>query len=171
MACLLLVVEAARAKQQLLRFVADTQHETSLENLAAVMAGLPELCWITSLRRYRKCQPDNTSVQTNCQVFQFCDEVLQSSEVGTELLDSMKLEATFREKILEMDPRCSLAHHLRWNWVDLRLSIAQLDMKVAREQLPYILTAKFEDNIARPKSFIEAALAERDRMEVWSEAS
>lgn len=167
----LLVVEAARAKQQLLRFVADPQHETSLENLATVMAGLPELCWITSLRRYRKCQPDNTSVQTNWQVFQFCDEVLQSSDIGTGLLDSTKLETTFWEKIQELDPSCGVAYHLKWNWSDLRLSIAQLDMKVAREQLSYILTAKFEDNIAQPKSFIEAALAERARMEMWSKAN
>jgi len=166
----LLVVEAARAKQELLRFVANSRYETSLENLAAVMAGLPELCWISSLRRYRKCQPDNTSVQTNWQVFQFCDEVLRSSDIGTGLLDSTKLETTFWEKIQELDPR-GVAYLLKWNWSDLRLSIAQLDMKVAREQLPYILTAKFEDNIARPKSFIEAALAEHARMEVWSKAS
>jgi len=60
-----------------------------------------------------------------------------------------------------------LAYHLRWNWGDLRLSIAQLDgMKITRAQLPYILTAKFEDNIARPKSLFEVALVERDRMEV-----
>lgn len=167
---LLLAAEAARAQGELLRFVANTRYETSRENFAAVMAGLPELSWITSLRRYRKCHPDNTPVQTNCEVLQFCQRVLQNFENGTELLDATRLETVIREKILELEPH-GLSYHLRWNWGDLRRSIAQLDgMKITRAQLPYILTSKFEDNIARPKSLSEVALADRDRMEVWSSA-
>jgi hypothetical protein len=164
---LLLGFESAHAQQELLRFVSQTQHGTSREYFAAVMAGLPELSWITSLHRYWKCRPDNTSVQLNCQILQFCEKVVQRFENGTDPLDSASLEAVFREAILETDPRDSLAYHLRWNWGNLRITIAQLDRTtVTRQQLPYILTASFEDNIARPKSLVDAALVERDRMEV-----
>ena len=58
---------------------------------------------------------------------------------------------------------------MRWNGGDLRLTIAHLQgITITREQLPYTLTANFEDNIARPKSPIEAALVERGRMDVQS---
>ena len=166
---LLLALESGRAQQELLRFVANTQYSMSREYFAAVMAGLPELGWISSLRRYWKCRPDNTSVQLNCQVFEVFERVVRSVDHGTDPLDSAILEAAFQDAILELNPRCSPAYHLRWNWGVLRITIAQLNrMTIPRDKLPHIITAKFEDNIARPKDWVEAALIESDRMEVWS---
>ena len=161
LAAQLLAEEGRLARKEIEKFMRDSRYEKTAINFAKVMAGLPELGWLHSLRRCSDLQDESLSdTNLNHQLLELLMKIVKAMK----RVSAQKLENKLRDELLN-ENAWMLRSYIEPNWPWMKQAIAECRGKgYERAELPYKIMSAFLRNVERPKTPFEIELAKREQL-------
>lgn len=153
--------EAHFSRSELLDFLLSGRYAINPRNMADALAGLPFMKWRQSYSRCSK-MPYDSEPHLWYRVLETIQEIW---ERRSEEFEDAPVEF-FRARLLNLPKKLGYVRQFLWeNWRDLKLAIEECwKSKHPAPSIPFVVTAKFVQNLTRPKSPVEKVLADREKL-------
>ena len=148
------------ARNEIVDFVRSRRYVVNPVNLAKAIAGLPEYSWTYSFRQCEDILGDSLSPSTvNYQLFELLKAIIKKIKP----IKRKKIQMRLRDELLKRDPTDPVRAHFSPSWAYIEQSIASCVWQ-KRNELPYKLMAKIQDNLEGSKTRPEVELAKRKQL-------
>lgn len=169
-------LQADYCQRELVKFICGKRYSHTPRKLANAIAGLPTISCRQSATR---CAQIPYAWEPNYPIFEFVQKTWRQRDPQPKIKQTLDLFCTAIAAL----PRTLLGHpgqngkrkrfdnyfrrELCEKWFYLRNAINEaLRAYTHPDQVPYLITAKFKENIAKPRTAADELLADREKLEV-----
>jgi hypothetical protein len=168
--------QAHYCQRELLTFIRGKRYGHTSRKLASAIAGLPQISCRQSAAR---CAKVPYAWEPNCSIFEFVQKTWRQRDPQPNAEQSLDLfrtaiaalPKTLLSQAAQDGSRCRIDNYFRNDlcdkWFYLKQAIKDAVLAYTHpDQVPYLITAKFNENIAKPRTAVDELIATQDKLEL-----